>query len=51
MSYLYDLVFIFSFILITFSHTASLKRTHIFFVHLLEYLLSFVDDNVDEGNK
>ena len=33
------------------NHITSLKQTHMFFVHFLEYLLLFLGDNVDEkGN-
>ena len=43
MSYLCDLFFIFSLIFISYT---LLKQIHLFFVHFLEYLLLFLDDNV-----
>ena len=33
---------------IAMNHITSLKQTHLFFVHFLEYLLLFLDDNVNE---
>ena len=45
MSYLYDLFFIFSLILIVINHTTPLKQMHLFFVRFTEYLLLFLDDN------
>ena len=39
MSYLRDLVFIFSLIFIAINHVKSLKQTHLLLVHFLEYLL------------
>ena len=51
MPYLCDLVLIFSLIFIVINHITSLKQTHLFFVHLLEYLLLPLDDNVDEASK
>ena len=48
MSILCDLFFIFSLIFILINHITSLKETHLFFVHFLEYLLLFLNDNVDE---
>ena len=50
MSYLCDLFLIFSVIFITINHIASLKQTRLFFVHFKKYILSFLDDNVDEEN-
>ena len=52
MSYLYDLLFFFTFIII--NHIISLKQTNrhtCFFAHFLEYALLFLDDNVDEESK
>ena len=46
-SHLCDLFFIFSLISISINHTNSLKQTHLFFVHYLEYFLLFLDGNVD----
>ena len=48
MSYLCELIFIFSFIFIVINHISSFQQTYLFFVPFLEYLLSFLDDNVDE---
>ena len=48
MLYLYVLFFIFSLIFIIMNHITSLKHSHLFFVHFLEYLLLFLDDHVDE---
>ena len=47
MSYLCDLFFIF----IAINHITSFKQTHLLFVHFLEDLLLFLDDNVDEKSK
>ena len=49
--YLCDLLFIFSLIFIAITHITSPKETHFFFVHFLEYLLLFLDDNVDEKSE
>ena len=51
MSYLYDLLFIFSLIFIVIIHLTSLRQTHLLFVHFLEYLLLSLDDNVDEESE
>ena len=51
MSYLCDLFFISSLIFITINHILSLKETQLIFVHFLEYLLLFLDDNVDEESE
>ena len=48
MSYLCELIFIFSFIFIVINHISSFQQTYLLFVPFLEYLLSFLDDNVDE---
>ena len=37
-------------IFITFNYV-TLKQTHLFSVHFLVYLLSYLDDNVDEERK
>ena len=42
MSYLCDLFFIFSLIF------NAINQTHLFFIHFLEHLLLFLDDNLDE---
>ena len=31
-----------------YNHITSLKQMHLFFVHFLEYVLLFLDGNVDE---
>ena len=51
MSYFCDVFFIFSLIFIAVNHMKSLKQTHFFFVHFLEYLLSVLVDNVDEESE
>ena len=51
MLYPCDLFFIFSLIFITSNSITSLKQTHLFFAHSLEYLLLFLDDNVDEESE
>ena len=51
MSYLCDLFFISSLIFIPINHILSLKETQLIFVHFLEYLLLFLDDNVDEESE
>ena len=48
MSYLCDLFLFSSPIFITINYLTSLKQTELFFVHILEYLLLFFDDNVEE---
>ena len=50
MSYLYDLFFslISSLIFIFINHMTSFKQTYLFFVHFLEYIPLFLNDNVDE---
>ena len=50
LSYLYDLFFIFSFIFIVINAT-SLEQIYLLFVHFLEHLLLFLDDDVDEGRQ
>ena len=51
LSYPYDLFSIFSLIFIVINPITSLKQTHLFFVHFSEYLLLFLDENVDEESK
>ena len=47
-----DLLFIFNIIFIAITHITLLKETHLFFfVHFLEYLLSFLDDKKDQESK
>ena len=46
-AYLCDLVSIFSLIFNGIYHITWLKQTHLFFVHLLDYPLLFLDDKVD----
>ena len=41
MSYLCDLLFIFSLIFIVINHITSIKQTYLFFLHFLEYLHYF----------
>ena len=49
MSYLCDLFSIFSLIFIVINRTTSVKQSYLFFVHFLEYLLLFLDGNMDES--
>ena len=51
MSYLCDLFLIFNLIFIVINHIASIKQMYLILVHFLEYLLLFLDVNVDEKNK
>ena len=51
MSHIGDLFFIFNLIFIAINSITSLKQTHLFYVHFLDYLLLFLDDNVDEESK
>ena len=51
MSYLCDLLFIFSLIFIAINHITSSRQTHLFFAHFLEYLLLFLDDNMSEESE
>ena len=44
-------IFIFSLIFIAMDQITPLKQTYLFSVHFLEYILLFLDDNVDETNK
>ena len=50
MSYFCDLFSIFIVIFIA-SDSITLKLTHLFIAHFLEYLLLFVNDNMDEESK
>ena len=43
---IYVIIFLFYF-----SFSASFNCQRLFFVHFLEYLLSFLDDNVDEKSE
>ena len=51
MSYLCDLFFIFIFIFIITNHIISLKQTHLFFAHFLEFVLLILDNNIDEESE
>ena len=50
-SYICDLLLIFTIVFIVINHIMSLKQTHWFFLEVLEYLLLFLDDNMDEENE
>ena len=50
-SYICDLLLIFSLVFTVINHIMSLKQTHWVFLQVLEYLLLFLDDNVDEENE
>ena len=45
------LFFQFSLIFIVINHKISFKQMYLFFVHFLEYLLLFLDNNVDEESE
>ena len=49
--YLRDLFFIFNFIFIVINRVTSLKQMYLFFVHFLECLILFLDDNVNEESE
>ena len=51
MSYLNYLFFIFSLIFIVRYHITSFKQTYLFSVHFLEYLVLYLDDNVDRNSE
>ena len=51
MSYLCDLFFIFSLFFILINYITSFKQKYLFIEHFLEYLLLFLDDNIDEESK
>ena len=51
MSYLCDLFFISSLTFIVIYHKASQKQTQLFLAHILEYLLLFLAENVDEESE
>ena len=51
MLYLCDLLLFFILVFIVIDHITSLKQTHLFFVHFLEYLFLFLDGNVDEESE
>ena len=51
MSYLCDLLFIFNPIFIVINQITLFIQMHLFFAHILEYLLLFLDDNVDEESE
>ena len=44
-------IFIFSFIFIVTDRITSLKQTHLFRIHFLEYLLLFMDAKADEESE
>ena len=49
--HLCDLCFIFSLTFIVINLITSLKKTHLFFIHLKKYFLLFLDDNVGEESE
>ena len=51
MSHIGDLFFIFSLIFIAINSITLLKQKHSFYAHFLDYILLFLDDNVDEESK
>ena len=50
-SYICDLLLIFTLVFIVINHIMSLKQTHWLFLQVLEYLLLFLDDNLNEENE
>ena len=48
---LWDQFFNFSFIFIVINYITSLKQTHLLFVYILEFLLLFFDDNLNEESE
>ena len=48
MSYMCDLSFIFSIIFIVSGYITLFKQMYLLFVQFLEYLLLFLDDNVED---
>ena len=51
MSHIGGLFFIFSLISIAVNSITSLKQTHLLYAHFKDYLLLFLDDNVDGESK
>ena len=51
MQYVCDLFFIFILSLFVINHITSSKQKYLFFLLFLEYLLLFLDDNVDNENE
>ena len=51
MLYLCDLCFIFSLIFMIINHITLLKQVYLIFVHFLEYLVLFLDDNINEESE
>ena len=51
MSYLCDPFSIFCLIFIVINHITSFKQAYLIFLHFLEYLLLFLDDNMDKESK
>ena len=51
MVYLRDLFVIFSLIFIVTNHIASYKQGYLLFTPFLEYILLFLDDNVNEESE
>ena len=51
MSHIGDLFFIFSLIFIAINSITSLKQMYLFHAHFLDYLLLFLDENLNEESK
>ena len=51
MPHLFDLFFISSLIFTVINHITSFKQMYLFLIHFLEYLLLFLNDNVDEESE
>ena len=51
MPHLFDLLFISSLIFTVINHITSFKQMYLFLIHFLEYLLLFLNDNVDEESE
>ena len=51
MSHIGDLFFIFNLIFIAINSITSLKQMYLFHAHFLDYLLLFLDENLNEESK
>ena len=51
MSYICDVFFFFILVFIAINYVTPLKQMYFFFLHFLEYLLLFLNDNMDQTSK